>query len=113
MLNRNSKSKSIVVKELFGTTVNTRQAVQELAKHVPQKASKKVVVDFDKVEFVSRSFAHEFLRFQKKYPDVEVLNLSRNVKKMFNTVRESRSSAYSTEDITDSSINLSDLSLHF
>ncbi|MBI1909652.1 MAG: DUF4325 domain-containing protein [Deltaproteobacteria bacterium] len=112
MLNRNSKPKSVAVKELFGTTVSTRQAVQEFAKYVPSKTSK-VVIDFDEVEFVSRSFAHEFLRFQKTHPAVEIQNCSKDVKKMFDTVRRSSSSAYSDEDITDSSINLADLSLHF
>ena len=104
MLNRNTKSKSVAVKELFGTTVSTRQAVQEFAKQVPSKTSK-VVIDFDAVEFVSRSFAHECLRFQKNHPAVEIQNCSKDVKRMFDTVRQS-SSSVSDEDITDSSINL-------
>src|SRR3990167_5645854 len=112
MLNKNSKSKNVFVKDLFGSTVSTRQAVQELAKHISLK-NPKVIIDFDEVEFVSRSFAHEFLRFQKKHPAVEAQNCSKDVKKMFDTVRQSNSSTYSDEDITNSSINLSDLSSHF
>lgn len=104
--------KSVLVQDLFGSAVSTRQAVQELEKHVHSKTSK-VIIDFDKVEFVSRSFAHEFLRFQKKHPAIEVQNCSKDVQKMFDTVLQSNSSASSDEDITNSSINLSDLSSHF
>lgn len=111
MLNKNSKSKSVIVKELFGTTVSTRQAVQELAKRIPAKVSK-VVVDFDKVEFVSRSFAHEFLHFQEKL-SVEVKNLSPDVEKMFEAVRKSAFHRKRDDEITNSSVSLSDLSSHF
>ena len=111
MFHKSHTSKRIVIKDLFGTTVSTRQAVQELAKQIPAKASQ-VFVDFEEVEFVSRSFAHEFSRFQKTNPTIEVMNLSKNVKKMFDVVRQSTTASYSEEDITDSSINITEIS-HF
>lgn len=111
MLNKKNKTKKIVLKDLFGSAVSTRQAVEEISKEL-SKNSSKTVIDFKGIEFVSRSFAHEFLRFEDKN-SVEVKNLYPDVKKMFQAVRKSRFSRTWDEEITDSSISLSDLSSHF
>ena len=95
----------VVLKDLLAPAISTRQAVEEIVKHLPKRPSR-VIIDFEGVEFVSRSFAHEFSRFQEKNPNIEVENRSGNVIRMFEIVVEANVSKSRDEDITDSSINL-------
>lgn len=104
-------TKTVLLKSLLAPVIATRQAVEEIVKQIPKKSTK-VVIDFKGVEFISRSFAHEFHRFQEKNPAIKVENQSEDVRRMFEVVLESNPSKSWDEDITNSSINLSDLSSH-
>lgn len=113
-----SNPKKIILKlrDLFGPTVSTRQAVQVIAEHVPVHA-KELCVDFSDITFVSRSFAHEFLRFQEKSDiSVKKSHVCKEVEKILTLVAKSRhhSKQHDHEDeITDTSMSLSDPSLVF
>ena len=87
----------MILKDLFCPTLSTRQSVDELSKKLSVDIDTKTVIDFEGIEFVSRSFAHEFLRFEEKH-FVEVKNISSEVENMFQSVRRTRSST-THEDI--------------
>ncbi|GEM_PF-2686415 len=112
----NPKQTTIKLRELFGPTLSTRQVVTVITDHIPTRA-KEVCVDFSEITFVSRSFAHEFLRFQET-SDIPIKrsHFSQEVQQIFTLVDKSRRQHKQhdhKDEITDTSIRLSDHSLAF
>ena len=112
----NPKRTTIKLHDLFGSTLSTRQAVQAIAERIPDSA-KEVLIDFNEITFISRSFAHEFLRFQEKSDiRIKTANVRGEAKQILALVDESRrrDKRHDHEDeITNTSISLSDPSLVF
>lgn len=56
--------------ELFGSTISTREAARFVLKKINEAYSKEkvksITVNFAKIEFISRSFADEFLKVKEK-----------------------------------------------
>jgi anti-anti-sigma regulatory factor len=52
------------------------------------KNEKEVIIDFDEIEFMSRSFAQEYVYQKEQIPQTNIIeiNMSENVKKMFQVV---------------------------
>jgi hypothetical protein len=49
-----------------------------------------IILDFDNVDFIARSSAHEFILLQRKFPKIKFSNRSQNVKTMFDIVANSK-----------------------
>lgn len=88
------KAPKILVFELFGASLSSREQAEILYRQI-KKRSNRVVVDFSRVTFISRSFADQFYKgFLElaKVMIVEVINGSREVADMFNAVSRTQNS---------------------
>ena len=108
---RNTMSKSFYIRlgDMFEASLSTRQAVSLIANKVPKATVTEVTVDFEGITFISRSFAHEFLRFEERAPyKVKRINLEPDIQKIFKIVDASRHTSHShwEPEITDSAISL-------
>lgn len=115
MENMSNKIITIKLRQLFGETISTRQAVALLAAKIPTGA-KAITIDFCDITFVSRSFAHEFLRFQDQWKSsLKIVHLLPEVQSILDLVARSRRHPHRDhdEEITNTSISLSDTSMSF
>ncbi len=73
----------IFLEDFFDTQIITRKAMEEFFENVSQTTEKEIILDFKKIEFISRSCADEYL---KKRSDtkkkIREMNMSEEVKKM-------------------------------
>jgi hypothetical protein len=80
---------SIRLKEFFGSSLFLRAHVDELFDYIDSREDTSFVVDFENIQSMSRSFAHEFIhRLNESENDVSLINESENIKKLFDIVRE-------------------------
>lgn len=114
MSNRNQEN--IKLRDIFGPTLSTRQAVKVIVDRIPADA-KEVVIDFSEISFISRSFAHEFLRLQENSAvPMKTANVCGEVEQIIALVSKSREQNKPhdhDDEITDTSVSLSDHSLAF
>lgn len=76
----------IKLEDEFGVDLGSRSYALELFKKLDDNPSK-ITIDFENVEFISRSFAQEYLnqKFNAKC-EIEEINVHDEVKNMFNVV---------------------------
>ncbi len=56
--------KKILVFKTAGTVLSTRKNADEFFKEIKRQKAKDVILDFKKVEFMSRSFADQYLQLK-------------------------------------------------
>jgi hypothetical protein len=80
--------KEVKLEKEFYKKLGMRSSAEELFEKI-EPSSSKFIVDFDNIEFMSRSFAQEYI-YQKFISQVEVeeINMSGIVKEMYNIVCE-------------------------
>ena len=78
----------IILKKEIGSDLGSRQKIEKLFKNINENVSK-VVMNFEGVEFMGRSFAQEYLN-RKHFASFEVVekNMSEENKKMFEIILE-------------------------
>ena len=78
----------IILKKEIGSDLGSRQKIDKLFKNINENVSK-VVMNFEGVEFMGRSFAQEYLN-RKHFASFEVVekNMSEDIKKMFEIILE-------------------------
>lgn len=78
----------IKLKEEISSNLIIRLDAEQLFEKLENNTSK-VVMDFEGIEFINRSFAQEYLnqKFNAKY-EIEEINLPDEVKNMFNVILE-------------------------
>jgi len=83
-----SSVKEVKLEKEFYKKLGMRSSAEDLFEKFQDNASK-MVIDFDKIEFMSRSFAQEYV-YQKHKTDIEVeeKNMSGFVKEMYDIVCE-------------------------
>lgn len=76
----------VLLKKEIGSDLGSRQKIEELFTNIDKNASK-VIMDFEGVEFMGRSFAQEYLN-QKHNASFEVveINLPTDIEKMFDMI---------------------------
>lgn len=76
----------IKLEEEFGVDLGSRSYAVELFEKLESNSSN-TIIDFENIEFLSRSFAQEYLnqKFNAKY-EIEEINIPDVVKNMFNVV---------------------------
>ena len=76
----------IFLKQDIGSDLGSRQQIEELFKNISNTATK-VIMNFEGVEFIGRSFAQEYLN-QKHFASFEIIekNMSEDVEKMFQII---------------------------
>jgi len=73
--------------EVFGNNIITRNSMKDFFEEINSLKSNKLILDFKKITFISRSCADEYLK-QKKAINKEIAetNMSENICKMFSLV---------------------------
>jgi 23S rRNA pseudoU1915 N3-methylase RlmH len=80
--------KEVKLEQEFYKKLGMRSSAEEIFEKINNSDSK-IIMDFDNIEFMSRSFAQEYV-YQKRISDVEIeeKNMSGIVKEMYNIVCE-------------------------
>ena len=78
----------VILKREIGSDLGSRQKIEEIFSNIDENVSK-VIMDFEGIEFMGRSFAQEYLN-QKHFAPFEVIeiNLPSEIKKMFDIILE-------------------------
>lgn len=85
------KAKIIRPDKIIAKDLTLRESADELFKVLNSSKENKIIVDFSKIEFMSRAFADEYLNEkQKTTKSITEKNLKTNVKKMLSIVKDSR-----------------------
>lgn len=76
----------ILLKKEIGPDLGSRQRIEELFNNIDENTSK-VIMNFEDIEFMGRSFAQEYLN-QKKSAPFEIIekNMPREIKRMFDVI---------------------------
>ena len=76
----------IFLKREIGTDLGSRQKIETLFKNIDRDISK-VIMNFEGIEFMGRSFAQEYLN-RKHFASFEVVekNMSEEIEKMFEII---------------------------
>ncbi len=77
----------ILLTHEFGNNIFTRSSISDFFRKLNSLKNKEIILDFDKVEFISRSCADEYLK-QKKLSTKKIVeaNMSNEVYNMFKNV---------------------------
>ena len=80
--------KEIILKNEFGTNLGLRIKLEEFFKDIDENTTE-LIIDFEGIEFMGRSFAQEYLN-QKHFASFEVIekNVPEDVQKMLNIILE-------------------------
>ena len=85
------KAKIIRPDQIIARDLSLRESADRLFEVLDSSKENKIIIDFSKIEFISRSFADEYLNEkQKTTKSITEKNLKTNVKKMFSIVEASR-----------------------
>ncbi len=76
--------------ETIGADVRSRSAVDIICKFI-SSTNTSVILDFEGVSFISRSFSDELCVLISQFPEIEICNMTTGVKNMFEVVKNSRS----------------------
>lgn len=81
---------TIIIKESISDCLAIRSSVKQLFKNIESLPASAITIDFKDVQFMNRSFAHEYL-IQKNHINKKILeiNKSQNIVKMFSVVENS------------------------
>lgn len=76
----------ILLRKEIGPDLGSRQKIEELFNNIDTNTSK-VIMNFEGIEFMGRSFAQEYLN-QKNYAPFEITekNMPQDVEKMFDVI---------------------------
>jgi len=86
----NEKTIHINIAEIVSPVLGIRLSATDFFKKLKSKKNKKVEIDFKDVEFISRSFAHEYLKQKQNiHKEIHELNMPKNVKEMLDIVKQS------------------------
>jgi len=88
--------KVIELRKNFGSLIITRKAIIDFFDSLAEFSDGSLILDFEGIEFISRSAVHEYLR-RKTICGIKVkeINLTQNVKSMFLLVARQMQNAVS------------------
>ena len=76
----------VFLKKEIGPDLGSRQKIEKLFKNINEDVSK-VIMNFESVEFMGRSFAQEYLNRKHIAPfEVEEKNMPEDIQKMFEII---------------------------
>ncbi len=86
--------KIINIKDYYPAFISSRKSISILKNQVDFSIKgKDITFDFSKITFISRSFAHEFIKFTKTNNlNIDIINTNINVSAMFSAVRKTETS---------------------
>lgn len=79
--------KRISLFEVFGNNIVTRNSVSSFFEEINNSKKAKVILDFSRITFISRSCADEYLKQRKESKkNIVEVNMPKNICDMFNLV---------------------------
>ena len=92
---KRDKMKIISIYSEIGADILTRNSIKRIFEKVNSLKEDQFILDFDKVNFISRSSCDEYLK-QKNltYKKLIEKNRSNNIKKMFNSISRAKDIVY-------------------
>ena len=98
-------TRTIDITSVIAVDLRSRSTVHDLLQLILNSGEKKVVLDFSKVEFATRSFVDEFYNVFIKQPvkgvDIELANMPTDIKEMLEVVKQTQKGKPSQEKITN------------
>lgn len=98
-------TRTIDITSVIAVDLRSRSTVHDLLQLIQNSGEKKVVLDFSKVEFATRSFVDEFYNVFIKQPvkgvDVEFANMPTDLKEMLEVVKQTQKGKPSKEKIAN------------
>lgn len=92
MWNRKKKNQVIELAELFDRNINTRAAISLIIEKIDREVEN-VVLNFDKIKFVSRSFAHELLKLIENHDRlIKIERVNKDIRNLLAIVKRSKES---------------------
>jgi len=93
-MRKSKKEVTIDIKEEIASVISSRSTVDRLVKIIESTDTNMVVLDFNNVEFVSRSATHALITMKKRYSSwklfnkkrVAFINMNRSFEKMLQSV---------------------------
>jgi hypothetical protein len=86
-----SRSKTIKVVNFLSANLALRETAARLVVYIEGLPNPEVILDFNHVKTISRSFAHEYCtRKRDSHKKISEVNVPRDIAKMFLVVREAR-----------------------
>ncbi len=90
-MNKINSMRKITVTNAISDYLGLRHSAKELFEYIESLPESEIYVDFTNTVFISRSFAHEYLRqkrISKKH--VKTINVPKKIDKMFSVVKSSK-----------------------
>jgi len=83
--------RTVAVTKALSNYLGLRHSAKEFFIYVDSLPEPEVHVDFDKAVFISRSFAHEYIKQEQNSPKrIKKVNVPINIEKMFDVVKNSK-----------------------
>ncbi len=83
--------KKIFLKKAISSHLFLRQTAVNFFKEINKRKDHEITIDFKNIEFMSRSFAHEYLQQKtKSKKEIKEMNISTDIKKMLNYVQHTQ-----------------------
>ena len=83
------KPATIIIKERISVDLALRNSADIFFDYLESNPQKEIIVDFNGIKSISRSFAHEYItRKNQSKKSITETNVSENVKKMFYVVEQ-------------------------
>jgi CRISPR/Cas system CSM-associated protein Csm4 (group 5 of RAMP superfamily) len=83
--------KKILLKKAISSHLFLRQTAVNFFKKINKLKDSEIIIDFKGIQFMSRSFAHEYLQqTAKSKKNIKELNVPTDIKKMLNYVQHAQ-----------------------
>lgn len=82
------EKKYLKIVEIISPRLGFRDSAEDFFKKINSLPGE-IIIDFTGVEFISRSFAHEYLMQTRRNNSIKTINVPNNVQFRFNTVLNS------------------------
>lgn len=118
-MNTKSKNAIISVSQIIAPILGSRDIVDDLKESIIKAPAPRVDLDFQKVQFISRSAAHEFLKLKeelfynkKNKKEISFINTNNDVAQMLRIVASNRAMPKPKKEIPElkiESVNINSL----
>ncbi len=82
---------TIKISEIIAEMLSTRQTIIQLFKDISSYSEQEIILDFNKVEFISRSASDQLYKeLQKTSKQIKLINTTSNVDKMIKIVEKTQ-----------------------
>ena len=105
------KTAIIDVAKVVAPVIGSRDVVKHLEQNMD--VAEHIILDFENVEFISRSAAHSLLSYKKRHPNktIKFINMNLSVSKMLEIVEDQLNRGDYGNGVTKKEITVSELTI--